>query len=385
MRVRTMMLSILILLLTMILAACNTAPKTEVVIIPDNNEAPMVDPASKPVQVKTIYRLPGHFSNAGHLLGWSAHDEVISAMNFMSVLEQGTLEQMAYPFEKSTPNTVVGHINYNTFLSPDGNFFCETLNTSNQTVLKLVSMQDGKKTVLTQLNDSSTYIQNVSWSPNSKYVSYLVDRPAFNANEKPSAVLHIYNMENHLDSSYSLTLFTAQDSIFHVDIANNGTSILMQSYQSSHGQKKVLTMAEASNKKLDVKYERKIGGDDVSWITNDQFVFIGSDQSLYEYDRRNGELSVLLDHVQGFEFSPDRKSVVYTSLQDQNIVFVGKMQGRNVLYREPIYRGMLPYNMFWNQDSKSLLIQGSKPWNPAQTSSASSDGYADEALVIELE
>ncbi|WP_411350095.1 hypothetical protein [Paenibacillus sp. WLX2291] len=383
MRSTTIATTILSMLFTLILSACSAAPKTDVVIIPDNDESPIVDQTSKPVQVKKIYRLPGHFSNTGRLMGWSAHDEVISAMGFMSVLEQGTLEQMAYPFEKSKPNTVIGHINYNTFLSPDGNYFCEILNSSNETVLKLVSMQTGKKTILTRVSDSSTYVQNVTWSPNSQYVSYLIDKPVYNMNAKQSANLHIYNMASHTDTSYPLTLLAAQDSLFHVDIANNGTSVLLQSYQANHDHKKVLTMVEAADKKLDIQYEREIGGDDVSWITNDQFVFLGSDESLYEYDRRNGELSVILDHVLDFDFSPDRKSIAYTSAQDQNVVFVGKMQGRNVLYREPVYRGMVPYNMFWNQDSKSLLIQGSKPWNPAQTSSA--DGYADEALVIELE
>lgn len=81
--------------------------------------------------------------------------------------------------------------------------------------------------------------------------------------------------------------------------------------------------------------------------------------NLYEYDQRNGELSVVLERVTAFEFSADKRFIAY-KLQDEDIIYVGKMQGRNVLYNEPVYHSILPLNMKWSPDNTSLFMQGSK-------------------------
>ncbi|MFP3381062.1 hypothetical protein SB767_32590, partial [Bacillus sp. SIMBA_069] len=53
----------------------------------------------------------------------------------------------------------------------------------------------------------------------------------------------------------------------------------------------------------------------------------------------------------------DKKSIAY-SLDGENIIYVGKLQGRNVLYNEPVYHGIVPTNMYWSLDNKKLFIQG---------------------------
>lgn len=140
-------------------------------------------------------------------------------------------------------------------------------------------------------------------------------------------------------------------------------------------------MGKVSGKNIEFQYERQIGGDSVAWMNNDQFVFLGTDNSLYEYDRRNGELSVILEKVFDFEFSPDRKNIAYTEY-DQNVTYVGKVQGRNILYKEPVYRGIVPTHIYWNPNNKSVLLQGQKQLDSSQT--ASTDSPSKESLIIEL-
>lgn len=105
---------------------------------------------------------------------------------------------------------------------------------------------------------------------------------------------------------------------------------------------------------------------EVRWLSymtlqqsNDQLAFLGRGGNLYEYDQRNGELSVVLERVTAFEFSADKRFIAY-KLQDEDIIYVGKMQGRNVLYNEPVYHSILPLNMKWSPDNTSLFMQGSK-------------------------
>ncbi|MFD1887783.1 hypothetical protein [Paenibacillus wenxiniae] len=369
---------LVLLLIMLLLSACSSAPVTETVIIPDTNPSPVDHASSKPIHVKKIYRLPDRFSNVGRILGWSADHAVIATFNSS---QKVSLQQLPYPYEKSKDIGTIDRASYDTFLAPDGKTICEISSSTNQTVVQLVSLADGKKTVLNKWDDATSYIQNISWSANSKYISYLVNE---SSNQNPNT-LHIYNMSTGTDSSYPLRVFQATegDVVIHVDIANNGTSVLLQSYQGKRQQKKLVTMVEVSGKTLEVQYEREIGGNDVSWMNNDQFVFPGVDGSLYEYDRRNGELSVILDHVLNFSFSNDRKSIAYTSLQDQNVIYVGKIQGRNVLHQEPVYRGITAYLLMWNEDGKSLLIQGAKPWDATQSSSTTN--YSEEALIVALE
>ncbi len=369
-----------VLLIMLLLSACSREPVTDTIIIPDTNQTPLENSSSKPVQVKTIYRVPDYFSNIGRILGWSAQNAIIASFNSS---EKVRLEQLPYPFENAKAVDSIDRVSYDSVVSPDGKYMCEISFLPDQTIVQLLSIQDGKKTLVSKWSDSTAYIQNVSWSANSQYISYLVNRSSDREQKGLNSTVHIYNMSTQKDNSYQLSGFQQKDTLIRADVANNGTSVLLQSYQTQHEQKKVVTMTEVSGNTLDIQYEREISGDHVSWINNDQFVFPGSDGSLYEYDRRNGELSVILDHVLSFAFSNDCKNIAYTSLQDPNIIYVGKIQGRNILHQEAVYRGISASALYWSPNGKRLLIQGAKPWDTAQSSSASN--YSEEALIVELE
>ncbi|MDN4084561.1 hypothetical protein [Paenibacillus polymyxa] len=365
-------------LVILLLSGCGSEPKTETVVIADSNEVSSTDQSSRPFQVQKIYRLPDRFANRGQLLGWSSGDAIIASFGAMTILKRGTLERLTYPYEQSKVVSEIDKVTSNTILSPDGKYICEVSPSSSETTLKLISLQDGKEKEIDRISTrNESYVQYVSWSSNSSYISYLVE----NLVDHGADSLYIYDVGSQTSSKYQLKGILKEDTLLSVNLANDGRSVLLQLFGAKQGQKKVLTLGKVSGKNIEFQYERQIGGDSVAWMNNDQFVFLGTDNSLYEYDQRNGELSVILEKVLDFEFSPDRKNIAYT-VYDQNVTYVAKVQGRNILYNEPVYRGIVPTHMYWNPNNKSVLLQGQKQLDSSQT--APTDSPSKESLIIEL-
>nr|WP_193191407.1 hypothetical protein [Paenibacillus polymyxa]MBE3650778.1 hypothetical protein [Paenibacillus polymyxa] len=365
-------------LVILLLSGCGSEPKTETVVITDSNEVSSTDQSSRPFQVQKIYRLPDRFANRGQLLGWSSGDAIIASFGAMTILKRGTLERLTYPYEQSKVISEIDKVTSNTILSPDGKYICEVSPSSSETTLKLISLQDGKEKEIDRISTrNESYVQYVSWSSNSSYISYLVE----NLVDHGADSLYIYDVGSQTSSKYQLKGILKEDTLLSVNLANDGRSVLLQLFGAKQGQKKVLTLGKISGKNIEFQYERQIGGDSVAWMNNDQFVFLGTDNSLYEYDQRNGELSVILEKVLDFEFSPDRKNIAYT-VYDQNVTYVAKVQGRNILYNEPVYRGIVPTHMYWNPNNKSVLLQGQKQLDSSQT--APTDSPSKESLIIEL-
>ncbi|MGG4216442.1 hypothetical protein [Paenibacillus sp. FSL L8-0638] len=375
---RYVVMLLVLSLVVLLLSGCGSEPKTETVVIADSNEVSSTDQSSRPFQVQKIYRLPDRFANRGELLGWSSGNAVIASFGAMTILKRGTVERLTYPYEQSMAIPGIGKVTSNTTLSPDGKYICEFSRSSSETTLRLISLQDGKEKEIDRISTrNESYVQYVSWSANSSYIGYLVENPFDNGADS----LYIYDMGSQTSGKYQLKGIMKEDTLLSVNIANDGRSILVELFGAKKGQKKILTMGKVSGKNIEFQYERQIGGDSVAWMNNDQFVFLGTDNSLYEYDRRNGELSVILEKVFDFEFSPDRKNIAYTEY-DQNVTYVGKVQGRNILYKEPVYRGIVPTHIYWNPNNKSVLLQGQKQLDSSQT--ASTDSPSKESLIIEL-
>ena len=110
-----------------------------------------------------------------------------------------------------------------------------------------------------------------------------------------------------------------------------------------------------------VQYDHPSGPNGPYGSTNDQFVFLGGDNTLFEYDRRNGELSVLLEKVGSFRISSDREAIAYTQ-NEKDTIYAGKLQGNNILYRNVVYQGIVPLQMHWSPGNDALLIDGWKQY-----------------------
>jgi len=368
---------IMMIVVMLCLSACSSGPHTETFVISGGTDVSSTEQSSRPVQIRKIYRLPGELANT-QLLGWSSSDSIILSGKEISSGDYGSVARMVRPYEESRPISGIAYINSQSILSPDGKYISEASSTATKNRIKIFTLQDGKEKEIISLPATRNYIQDSSWSNNSLYFVYLVE----SAEDSHSNYLYIYNLKAQTSKKYKLTGIKQEDTLFSAKISNDGQSVLLQTF--SHQRPKTsMHMGRISGDHIEFQYERLVGsGDQMAWLSDDQVVFLGIDGTLYEYDQRNGELSVLLEKVLNFTFSPDRKNIAYTTYDEQTVIYAGKLQGRNILYKEPVYRGILSHDMRWSLDNKNLLIQGQKPYDPSQVTS---EVTAQEAFVIELE
>ncbi|MGG3281052.1 hypothetical protein [Paenibacillus solani] len=371
------MLWILFLLL-LLLSGCSTGVQSETIVITDSEEMEQAPQDSSPVQVKRIYRLPDENADTGHWLGWSSTDSIVGSFKTVDLPGRFMLKRLAYPFEQGENITEINMNNSRISLSPDGKHVAEMIMTRKEASLKVISLKDIKETEIDRISTSGQkYLQDMSWSDNSQYISCLVlDSVDSNKNS-----LRVIDTKSGVSKPYALNEFEKGDSLLSVHVSNDGRSALITMYASDI-RKTTIVLGKLVDDHFETKYKRQIGEIQVTWIGNDQFAFLGRDGTLYEYDLRNGELSVILEKVYAYEFSQDKKIIAY-SLQDEDVVYVGKMQGRNVLYNKPVYHGIIPMNMKWNSDNTSLFIQGPKAF--ANPNIIQNDYSKGPSFIIELE
>ncbi|MFB5759203.1 hypothetical protein [Paenibacillus medicaginis] len=368
-------------LILILLSGCNSGPKTETIVIPGKEEVNTEDQSSRPFQVKKIYRLPDDFANASQLLGWSSSSSVVAAFKNMSIPGHMMLKRLTYPYEKSEqiPGIQVEHSQMT--LSPDGQHICESSTSASGITLKLISLSDGKETEVAKFSlRDQLFLQDVAWSSNSKYLAYLVIDPSQSGGDS----LRLYDIGTQTSKTYQLKDFPKgkRDTLLSINVSDDGRGVLFTVYPDDQPGKTYMMMGTVTGSDIELQYKHQIGREENAWITNDQFVFLGTDGTLYEYDRRNSELSVLLEKVGIFTFSHDKKSIAY-SLYDQDIIYAGKMQGKNILYNEPVYRGILPTEMYWNLNNSSLFIYGQKLFSPSQVTHM--DSPDKQSFIIEFQ
>lgn len=345
----------MIMLLIFLLSACSSRVKNETIIISAGKEASAQEQHDlNPVQVKKIYRLPDENIDKGYWLGWTSSNSIVGAFKKAGFPDQSLLKQIVYPYEQSKILSEVKMDNTQMMLSSNGSLIADMDITRTTATLELFSLKDKKKTEVDTFNiKSEKYFQNMSWSENSQFISYLI----LDTVATKESILRIYDTSSNSAQSYRLNGFNNGDTILDVKVSNDVRSALVKLYDSTG--KATIILGRLADGNFESKYRRQIANYQMVWISNDQFAFLGRDGNLYEYDQRNGELSIVLERVAAFEFSADKRFIAY-KLQDEDIIYVGKMQGRNVLYNEPVYHGILPLNMKWSPDNTSLLVQGSK-------------------------
>lgn len=374
-----------LLLLCLMLSGCSNRFQNETIIISTENDvSQQVQHDLSPVQVQKIYRLPEENMDRGYWWGWDTTNSIVGAFKSAGYPEQMMLKRLAFPFEQS--ETLSGDmpeikINNNQMtLSPDGLHIADIRITRTAATLNLFSMKDKTTAKLDSFSlKDQKYFQNMSWSDNSQFISYLV----LDAVEKNQSSLRIYDTKAKSVKTYTLNDFNDGDTLLDVRVSNDGRSVLIKLLDSSQSNKTTIVLGLLSDGHFETHYKRQIADNQMTWISNDQFAFLGRDGTLYEYDQRNGELSVILERVTTFEFSPDKRFIAYV-LQDEDIVYVGKMQGRNVLYNEPVYHGILPITMKWSPDNTRLFIQGPMIYvNPKIM--PNDDSTEEPAYIIEFE
>ena len=370
----------MMVLIILVLTGCGTRSQNETIIISGTEESEQTHEDLSPVQVTKIYRLPKEKVDKGYWLGWSSTKSMIGAFHPAVDPEHVQLKGLVYPFEQSENISEIDMDSMRMMLSPDGTQIADVSTTRTTATLKLFSIQNRKETEVETFNlTSQNYLQSLSWSDNSEYISYLIVDAVY----PEKNMLRIYDLKTRKFTSYVLNGFSDNDTLIGVQVSNDGRNALIKLFDSTQSSRPTVLLGKLIDGQFEVRYKRQIADKQMTWIGDDQFAFLGRDGTLYEYDQRNGELSVIMERVSAYELSLDKKFIAYT-LQDEDAVYVGKMQGRNVLYNEPVYHGVLPLNMKWSPDNNRLFIQGPKTFTSPNIIQ-SDDPTEEPAFIIEFE
>ncbi|WP_413359949.1 WD40 repeat domain-containing protein [Bacillus subtilis] len=360
---RFIILSGILLISLIFVSSYNMGKRSETIIIPNKEESQIDDDQkSDSFQVKKIYRLP----QADQLLGWSSSNSVVGFFKGNDTTEGKAqhLQNVSYPFEKPETLQSIDRNTSNLKLSPDGKSIAGLTMSSNKITLNLISLTNrNKKEVASFSSSKDAFVQDISWSNNSKYICYLVIDTA----KSDQTAVNVFNIDSGTLKTYPLKNVDEKDSLTAVSISNDGRSLLLTMLQ---GQQYRIMTGTISGDSITIQNKRQISpyGEPV-WLNNDQFVFLGIGETLYEYDLRNSELSVLLENVAVFTISNDRKKIAY-SLYDKDNTYAGKLQGKNVLYAEPIYHGTSPSEIYWSPDGSNLLVYEQNRYTSMENSSA---------------
>ncbi|MFC8150914.1 WD40 repeat domain-containing protein [Bacillus paralicheniformis] len=361
-----------LLFLAIIVSSYNVGKRSETIIIPSGEDNHVGDQKTRPFQVNTIYRLP----KAGQLLGWSSPDSVVGFFKGDGTSERTarSLQRLSSPYEKAEIVKGIESNMSNLKMSPDGKRIAGVNLGLSKASMQLISPANGKKTEIASISASNeVYVQDVSWSNNSRYVCYLV----LDAGKGNQTSLRVYDTASGTLKTYTLNDFAEKNSLTGVNISDNGRDFLLTVLQRSdeYG----IRMGTIDGNRIKIQDKRLDSRGGPVWLNNDQFVFLDKGETLYEYDRRNGELSALLEKVTVFKFSNDLKKIAY-SLKDEDNIYAGKLQGKNILYEEPIYHGTIPSEIYWSPDGNSLLV--SAQYQYPSMESASARFLEEQAYII---
>ncbi|QII49617.1 WD40 repeat domain-containing protein [Bacillus paralicheniformis] len=361
-----------LLFLAIIVSSYNVGKRSETIIIPSGEDNHVGDQKTRPFQVNTIYRLP----KAGQLLGWSSPDSVVGFFKGDGTSERTarSLQRLSSPYEKAEIVKGIESNMSNLKMSPDGKRIAGVNLGLSKASMLLFSPANGKKTEIASISASNeVYVQDVSWSNNSRYVCYLV----LDAGQGNQTSLRVYDTASGTLKTYTLNDFAEKNSLTGVNISDNGRDFLLTELQRSdeYG----IRMGTIDGNRIKIQDKRLDSRGGPVWLNNDQFVFLDTGETLYEYDRRNGELSALLEKVTVFKFSNDLKKIAY-SLKDEDNIYAGKLQGKNILYEEPIYHGTIPSEIYWSPDGNSLLV--SAQYQYPSMESASARFLEEQAYII---
>ncbi|MBT2762115.1 hypothetical protein [Paenibacillus sp. ISL-20] len=345
-----------------LLSGCAGGLQSETIIIPSTEDIHTVDEGSRPFQVKTIYRLPEYITDQAELLGWASAESVIRLVYETRASDRGKLnmQRLSPPYDR--PDTLF-EMELNKFphtLSPNGKYISAISKSNEGVSLKLIAYPSGEEENLeaTSTSNQQLWFEEPTWSDNSQFISYLV----LDSKNRETGI-GIYDKELDKAQVYRLKGHETEGFPTKAIISDDGRMALIVMDQYSQGLSVALGTVNSSG--IDVQYEHEIGSDQIAWLNNDQFVFLGAEGILYEYDRRNHELSILLEKIDSFAFSMDRKFVAY-SQNGEDTLYAGKLQGKNILNAEPIYHGIIPSEMSWSPDHNRLLVHGRKTYSKQQ-------------------
>lgn len=361
-----------LLLILLLLSGCMQETRSETIIIPDTGAASATGGNEVFFDVKTIYRVLDKNTDYGRPLGWIDPSSLIGL--FGEQTQTPSLDRIDAPYDSHlklrNSDVKAGFM----AISPDSRFVASVAPEAGSYDLKLVSLTDQKETVIDQLQPIQLRSFMSSWSNNSRYLIY-----ASKLSEKGGVQIKVYNTEDNTTKSYTVQGWTPADTLISIYVANDAqtAAIIRQSNKRTF-----VEFGTWSGSELASQYEHLAAPDSqVEWIHNDQIAFMGNEGTLYAYDRRNAALSILLEGINAFRLSPDRKSVAYT--QEKDTVYAATLYGNNVLNKTQLFKGTVPTLIEWGPDNGRLLLSGWKSYelDPQRSTAAPAPAPAEAAEI----
>ncbi|GGG67047.1 WD40 repeat domain-containing protein [Paenibacillus radicis (ex Gao et al. 2016)] len=370
-------------ILLLILSGCMSRLRSETIIIPDTAEEVPEDRGGEAFEVRTIYRLPSMHEKSGGEFRWSGPESLVRV--YWGDKGNQTIERYAPPYEK--PQKLLGLDFYTTDLtgmSPDGRYFAgfsyQPDTEDGQYSLSLVSLSD----VTVHVVDTVHIVARqgpraLAWSDNSRFLSY------FSLSEQGETEINVYDTESQTKKSYTMPDLNKTAYFYSVKLSEDGSSALI--VKAEKGKLTSFVLGRWKGSQFVSEYEHTLHDNfQVDWLDKDRIAFVGTDGTLFTYDRRNSGVSVLLDQVGSFELSKDRQYIAYTT--EEATIDVAKLQGNNLLNKKSVYRGFVATQMAWSPDNGALFIQGRKPYDgvsaaqPAAPKVELYDNFNNQSIIV---
>ncbi|BFT72223.1 hypothetical protein [Paenibacillus sp. P36] len=366
-------------LITILLAGCSSRSRSETIIIPDAEETSQVKEEQGAYDVKTIYRILSKSSELGTPIGW------IHSTSLLSLFDENentvSMERVDAPYEEHLKLFGIGaKLSFMTF-SPASQSIAYVKQENGSFGLNIMTLADQKETVIAPIAMEQLRTLRFGWSNNGRYLVYLS-----NKSKNKGTSINVYDLMDHNLKTYSFGGWDEADIIGSIQLADDAQSVAIV---RSRGKQFYVEIGTWNGSEMVRQYEHLAANDSqVEWIHNDQIAFIGQEGTLYAYDRRNAAFSVLVEGVNAFRLSPDRKSIAYA--QDKDTVYAASLYGNNVLNKTQLFKGVIPSLMAWSQDNRRLLLCGWKPYEwdkpraaPAPAPAPESASHSSAAQVVE--
>ncbi|MCK9861206.1 hypothetical protein [Paenibacillus sp. ATY16] len=339
-------------------SGCTGNPRSDTIVIPESEAGQPTIGASigKAFQVKTIYPLEEWFDKFA-VLGWTNEEELVgyNSGSVPSGSPYDGLQLLAPPYNRLNQLTTSLNAGKDILsLSPDGKLLAYLSESENGHSLILLPV-DGSagKSIEEPVQPQRLFSRNLRWSNDSRYLSYLVlgDR-------RDQLNLVVYNVRQGSSKQLALQGMPDMKNSASAVLSEDGNRLLIDNGT-------LVSMAALNDEgRFEVIYDHPSTMNGCFWVDANRFIFLGTDGTLFQYDSRNGELTVLLEKIVSFSLSADRKMIAYTQ-NDGEIIYVGKLQGNNLLSQTAVYQGFVPSLMKWSIGNGELLVAGSKPFTRA--------------------
>jgi len=353
----------------LLLSGCASGLRTETIIIPDQSEIVPDAGSGHVLELNKLYRLPGMEEYKVNLWRWLTKDSLVELSWGSSGWE--SVNQYARPYEQ--PEKLVELAGYPLELSewsPNGRYLAHLspslADHPQSLLLTLVSIPGGAG----EESETPHYFprsaeRKLMWSSNSRFVSY------FTMNEQGEVGIAAYDTQSGEMKHYTMPEQDKSAILHSVKLSAEGDGVII--VRSEPGKLKGFALGKWKGSQFVIEYEHSLHeGEGIEWLDPNRLIFAGTDGTLFIYDRRNGDLSVLKDQSGAFALSADRHYIAYST--DEATVEVAKLQGNNLLNTSTVYHGLIAAEMAWSPDNSGLLVRGRKPYEaPAVAPAAAAE------------